>query len=125
MFVWGPDLKSDLKLIDERNKVLPAEVQEKGIMTFAPRPPTDGAFLTTQIWDKMMAARWRNPEKPVLDQEAHSNFVARMKRLETAAEGDDPTLDFTSDEADALLVKRRQHKRKGHWYQLPKDFSEK
>ena len=120
-FIWGPDLKADLKRINDRNKALPSETLEKGIMSFAAKPPLDGDYLTSQLWDKSLT-RWRNPEKTVLKPETQKDFVDRMKAFDEAAHSGQPEVDSHSDDADALTVKRRIHKQKGSWFQLPKDF---
>ena len=57
-FVKGDDLKEDLACLDEYYSTFPAEVQEKGIISFAPYPPVEGNYLTSKLWDRFLP-EWR------------------------------------------------------------------
>jgi hypothetical protein len=63
-FVNGSELKEDLKKLDELYEKLPDEVQRQGLMTYAPTPPEETAFLTTRLWDKYLPT-WRDKAKQV------------------------------------------------------------
>ena len=54
-FVWGPDLKADLKRINGHYLSLPEEQRDGGVMGLAKHPPVDGDFLTTSVWRRLMA----------------------------------------------------------------------
>lgn len=59
LFLHGDDLKSDLRKLDEHYAQLPNEVKQRGVMSFAHYPPTEGDFLISKLWDKLMRPDWR------------------------------------------------------------------
>jgi hypothetical protein len=122
-FVWGPDLKADLKRINELHQAVPEEIRVKGIHAFAAYPPKDGDFLTAKLWDQMNN-RWRDAKKPNLDSPkllAHIQETLRGMR-ESAASGTAKGPDDL-DAADALIIDRSVSKKRGSWYQMPKDLT--
>ena len=119
-FVWGEDLKKDLRMIDELHKKLPQAVRDRGLMSFAPRPPTEGEFLTSRLWDLAMRPSWRTPRPVDLSEEAQKKMIESMKTMKKKAEAQtEPAPVFTTEEADAITVDRRVKMRKGSWTQLP------
>jgi hypothetical protein len=70
LYLTGVDLKADLANLDDHYSQLPDNIKERGIMSFATRPPHDG-FLTTRLWDRFMAPDWRDhkrmPSDPTRD----------------------------------------------------------
>ena len=52
-------------------------------------------------------------------------LIDEMKQLIDAPTIPAAQLDFDSDSADTMIVTRKVHKKKGDWYQLPKDFEVK
>lgn len=125
-FVWGSDLKDALAQLEGYYKSLPESVKDKGIYSFAAYPPEDDSSLVVQLWDRHLVPAWREhrkaESKPKKD--LGPKFMDEMKQLIDA-----PTLpvgqEFNSDSADAMIVTRRVHKKKGDWYQLPKNFEVK
>ena len=126
VFVDGTDLKADLRRINERNLALPKEVQESGIFSFAAKPPTDGKFLTSDLWDKLMSPTWREPQHALkMTPEKRREIVERMKAMKAAATDHPSTETFSVDEADSLQIVRHVRKMRGSWYQLAKNFDDK
>jgi hypothetical protein len=121
-FVWGQDLKADLGKINAHFATLPDTDKEGGVMRFADYPPTDGASLVTEVWQRL-GFRSRSH---------HENLASKMdpeaqKRLA------DKLTAFTKGEAlasyaigpdggDALSIERRIHRKKRSWWQVPKDL---
>jgi hypothetical protein len=62
-FVHGDDLKEDLRRLHEEYQQLPPEELDKGLIGFAPYPPVDDSFLTTQLWDRYLPS-CRLPHEP-------------------------------------------------------------
>lgn len=121
-FVWGSDLKADLKRINELHANVPEDVREKGIHGFAPYPPRDGDFLTSKLWDRMND-KWRNPMKLDLSSpKFQEHIVGTLKAMRAGANAGTPVPDFSSDAADSFIIDRRVRVKKGNWYQLPKDL---
>jgi hypothetical protein len=145
-FVWGFDLKSDLERLVDRYKALPQDEQEKGIMKFAHTPPQDGECLVTQIWNHHSGLlRDQRDQKlkklfetePTQDQELNERpkrlkplptneqeLISQLKRFTDAAELPPEELDFDIGNPDVLSIQRRIHKRKGSFWQLPKNLKE-
>lgn len=122
-FVWGQDLKADLVKLDEHFSKLPAEVKQKGVMSFAHRPPTTGEFLVSGLWDELMAPGWRDAEetkrrKP-MSPEAEQALLAQLKAMKEAPTLKGKEADFESDDADAIMFQRRVPVRRGKWRLLP------
>ena len=120
-FVWGEDLKNDLSRLDDHYSAFPDEIRELGLMRFASRPPLEGDFLTTSLWDKFMSPRWRdgtdeeNMEPPVQNKE----LVEMLSKW-----GDAPTVEgvdeqLTSDDVNSMVIKRSVPAQKGKWRILP------
>jgi hypothetical protein len=121
-FVWGIDLKAYLKRINAHYLTLPESERERGVMAFAHLPPKTGDFLTAQIYDRF-GKHWREGSYEVaLDDDARKaladEICALTESTETIAvpdDPDDPSLNMRS-------LARRVYKRKGTWWQLPKDY---
>jgi len=122
LFVWGPDLKADLAKLDAHYSALPDEVKEKGVMSFAWSPPTEGEFLVSSLWDKLMAPGWRGEErreqKP-LPAKAEKALIAQIKGMKSASRLTGKAADFESDEADSIMFERRVPVQRGKWRLLP------
>lgn len=61
-FVWAPDLKEDLKKINDYYDKYPDSEKEKGLFNIASTPPTDEEFLISNLWDRF-CLRWRSRPK--------------------------------------------------------------
>jgi len=123
-FVWGPDLKVDLKRLNEHYLALPEAEREKGVMRLSRRPPADGDFLTTKLW-----SRWMNPgafaerdHASEMDSEKSEMLVEQLKAFtkgKTISQEDIPSL---SGEPEALSIERKIPRKKGAWFLVPKDL---
>lgn len=126
-FVWGLDLKEDLRKIDRFYDALPIAEKEKGLYVMAVYPPKDESFLTTRLWDRFLP-KWREHEKerPVVKNKEDEKRI--VKEIIKIAEGKTLELnmvDFDSKNTDAMIVKRSVRKKKGKWWQVPKDLGSK
>ena len=54
-FVWGSDLKDDLKRLNTHFLALPEEERDQGVLRISRHPPIEGEFLTTALWRKWMS----------------------------------------------------------------------
>jgi hypothetical protein len=123
-FVWGPDLKQDLAKLNQYYAKMPDSEKERGILSFAGDPPKEGGFLTTQIWDRRFP-NWRSKRRissatsGSLD---NSTLLEQMKKLVKAPAIRQADGDFDPQKIDMLSVKRLVRKKKGSWYQVPKDL---
>jgi hypothetical protein len=76
----------------------------------------------TQLWDRFLRPAWRKPEgfNVILDLEKNKELVAQInKQMDEAM----PTNEsINSDAADFLSLKKKIQKRRGSYWQLPKDL---
>ncbi len=122
-FVWGHDLKADLRRINQHYESMPETEREKGLNVIAQYPPFDDGSLVTRLWDRFLP-RWRtNLKEPIqMKEETHDRLVQHIKRFADAIPLRSEQVDFDLSDPDALVLKRRIYKRRGKWWQLPKDL---
>lgn len=124
VFVRGQELKVDLSRLDEHYSAFPEEVKEQGVISFAAWPPPDGDFLTCRIWDKTMRPDWRDVAKqpgPTLSEKQGEEIVARVNQMAKAPR---TAREFTSEDADAIVLQRYSPVRKGKWRLLSQEAVE-
>ena len=120
--MWGEDLKSDLKALNDHYSGLPDAEKEKGIMRFAANPPETGDSLVSRLWDRHLRP-WRGKEQTNhTDHESEKKLVDHLKRFTSAPTIPAEPADLALDDADVVSIQRTVHKRKGSWWQLPKDM---
>lgn len=121
-FLWGPDLKGGLRELDQHYRNLPQGVRETGVMQFAHWPPVEFDSLVGRIFDEHLPG-WRerasSPARNV-DPEAEKRLVEKLKKLSNAPEvrGDSSP----GAEHRFVSIQRRVSKKRGSWYQVPKDL---
>lgn len=122
-FIAGKDLKIDLNRIVEHFDVLPEAEKEKGLNAFAEKPPVGGDFLTAKLWDRYLP-NWRNastgpvPQDPKMDE----YLVDYVKSFAEAPTLGTEEIDFDLQNPDSVVFEHRVMKRRGNWWQLPKDL---
>jgi hypothetical protein len=122
-FVWGPDLKTDLTALNRHYMDLPQEIKDKGVISFASKPPTDGDFLTSSLWD-IMGTGWRKPKEVELPlpKESNDKILDHMKSFKKVPVSNPNFADFDIDSLDSVSLQRSVTKKKGSWFQVPKDL---
>lgn len=124
-FVWGLDLKEDLKKLNERYSRLPEEIKEKGVMCFASTPPQDEEFLTSSLWDRHTNPNWRERDEIQTELPAsNKKLVKELKSFSNAKQLDPNEVDFDLENVEAMSVQRMIRKKKGNWFQISKDMKE-
>jgi hypothetical protein len=124
-FICGSDLKKELKAIDEFFDKLSDEEKDKGVLSFAKSPPKDGRFLVSELWDKYCVG-WRtrkeieNPENRLTPEQ-----VEELIAFHEAPTVSKDRVDFDSQNFHRLSIHRKVHKKKGKWFQVPKDLENK
>jgi len=121
-FISGEELKADLKKLDAYFDALPPEIKERGVYAYAPTPPHDNSFLTTQLWDKHMASKWREIRgnmKPNTDNPAGKELMAQLRELEEKAKAEGTNKPSKPGETDQLVIKRMVRGKRGKWIRFP------
>ena len=123
LFVWGPELKADLTALNKHYMDFPQETKDKGIMSFASKPPKDGDFLTSKLWD-LMGVKWRtqNETEMPLSKESNDKLIEHMKSFKEIPIDNPDYTEFDIDSLDSVSLQRSVTKKKGNWFQLPKDL---
>lgn len=117
-FVWGHDLKPALKAINGHFMTLPEAEKERGLMSFADNPPPGN--LVAEIWDARMRRGYRDEPSVKMDQEEEKKLVEKLTAFRKQ-----PTIQ--SNEGDAvedemISVAWSVRRKRGSWYQVPKDL---
>lgn len=122
-FIFAPELKEDLSGLNLHYQKLPTEIREQGIMSFASRPPYDGDFLTAKKWDKFCPG-WRSKKNTALPLSANKEkeIVDYLKQFRNAPPISETETDININSADCLSLSRNVSKKRGSWYQIPKNF---
>lgn len=122
-FVWGDELKADLKQLNEHYLKLPETEKESGIMRFASKPPETGDYLVAKLWDRHLHSwRGKSPDPLVRNPEKEKELVDHLKRFSKAPTLSPQDVDFHPDDAEMLSIQRLVRRRKGSWWQIPKDL---
>lgn len=122
-FLWGPDLKRGLGELNSHYSTLPPEEQEKGLTTFAVYPPKEGDFLVSTIWDFHFPDWRQTKEIDVSDPNIrHKELSSMVRRTAEAPTVPFEELDFDPFHPDSMTMERRVQKKKGSWFQIPKNI---
>jgi hypothetical protein len=122
-FVWGDDLKSDLRNLDDLYEKLPQIEKEKGLYSFAGEPPMDDSFLVTRLWDSCIP-KWRDIKSsvPPRDKGVNTKLAEKIIQMAEAKTLEPEEVDFDMMNPDSITLQRKISKRKGKWWLLPKDL---
>ena len=121
-FGWGENLKRDLADLNQHYQQLPSEEKEAGLSTFARYPVPDTNSLLNHLWDRHIP-NWREkaaepyikpPPNPELNQE-----LTKFVKSPPLSPRD---IDFDPTDSNMMSIERRVSKKKGSWWQLPKDL---
>ena len=122
-FVWGFDLKKDLKKLNNRYLSLPDHIKSQGIMSFANFPPEDD-FLVSSLWARHLK---RSPDTPEHGKTKESKIddkkMEEIKKIAAAQPLPKNEVDFKPEDSNLLTVNRTIRAKKGSWYQVPKNLN--
>lgn len=123
-FIWGNDLKDDLRALNDRYGRLDDATKSRGIMSFASTPPLDADFLVSRLWDHFFPG-WRDRQaKSRLEVPINQKMTEYFQKMRKALEASPlppGEVDFRPDEANIFSIKRVVRKKKGQWWQVPRD----
>lgn len=123
-YIWGLDLKQDLRNVNAHYLQLSQTEKERGVMAFASSPPNEGNFLLSAIWDRQFPS-WRERKSVDLSSPTikHEELLKHLKQFDEAPTLAPKEVDFDVADSDSLIVKRKVRKKKGSWYQVPKHIN--
>jgi hypothetical protein len=122
-FAWGPDLKADLHRLMSKYADRPDEEKEQGLMKLAPTPPGDDTGgLVAQLWDHHFGVQWRDRTMSSKNGPQDKELVDHINRIADAPSVPREQLGVDPANPDFVVIKRRVSKRRGGWWQLPKDL---
>jgi len=113
-FIWGGDLKEEMRRLDAHFSALPPEILEQGVMRFASEPPDDTTFLTTRLCDRFLPG-WRLRNKTKTASEPAERLIKEVREYAAVPPGEQVAI----DDADFVLFERRVPVRMGKWRILP------
>lgn len=123
-FVWGSDLKDDLKRLNAHYSALPNEKRDQGVLRITRHPPEEGEFLTTILWHKLMSDTAFS-DRDHVDEMSPEKSRELLERLKGFTEGEtipDSHIPKTDGELAAMCIKHKIRRKKGSWYLVPKDL---
>jgi hypothetical protein len=121
-FVWGHDLKSALSEINRHYSALPDSEKEKPVYEIAPTPPKSVGALVEQLWDRHLPG-WReskiSPEQT--ERKTPKEMLETVREIERASPIR-PDSSFRHRDVEAVTIRSRVRRKRGSWYQVPKDI---
>ena len=123
-FISGHDLKTDLSRIVDHFDAASEVEKEKGLYAFAEKPPTEQNSLVTRLWD-LYLPNWRNTSNVSVNRDYKEDEYL-VKHLQTFAKAPrlrPQEIDFDLQNPDAMVLEHNVSKRRGKWWQLPKDLN--
>ena len=126
-FVEGPDLKADLKKIDEHYAHLPKEQTDKGVYKFATSPPAGVCPKVIELWDRHLfkSGHKRKEDDEASEQEERSkeddqaiiDMIDRAQNQSTTVTVD-PEHPPDIDDIQFSHVSRMVMPKKGKWIRI-------
>ena len=121
-FIWGPELKKDLFVLNEHYTDLPESEKAEGLIQFASYPPTEFESIVSQEWDKHLRP-WRESAKKRIKPDPNPKLAKVVAALANAPSLPPNAVDFAPEES-IMIIKRMVHQKKGNWWQLPRDLED-
>ena len=125
-FVWGFELKADLRQLNEHYLATFSEVdRERGLFKLVDHPPTEGDYVVTKLWKRHLRPEALSDFSENLaggmTEEQRKKLVDELTAFTKGTTLSDDQVK-TDAENEAMVVERRITPQKGSWWQVPKDF---
>lgn len=125
-FVWGEDLKADLRDLNAHFSALPDDVKERGVFKFANRLPVESQGLIRQLFERhtprlLKPATVIDPEK--LNDGAHKMILVNLKQWKNASESPLPSQPI-GGELETMIIERSISRTRGSWVVLSPEISD-
>jgi len=119
-FVWGADLKADLKELNTHFAALPDETKAQGIFKFANRLPDESHGLIRQIFETHtpnLLKPQKNTDLANKNAMADKKLLEELKGWENARDVLVPS-PISEDELQTMIIKRSVSRQRGSWLQF-------
>ncbi len=124
-FVWGDELKADLRHTNAHYAATLTEAQrEAGLNTIPHTPIEHEGSVIVRLWDRHSPGWRRRLQQPStrMTPEQEAELMERVKGFQQA-----PPAILAPEERDQTVfdhttIERSIHRRKGSWWQVPKDM---
>jgi hypothetical protein len=119
-FVWGLDLKADLRTLNAHFSALPVEVKQQGIYKFANRLPIESQGLIRKLFERHTPSLLTqhavvDPDKIKMD--VRKRLIEDVKGWDTS-----PSISSsrrsTRDALETMIIKRSISRSRGSWLQI-------
>lgn len=120
-FVWGQELKNDLTRINSHFMAYPDSEKERGIMAFASGAPNLEGSVVRRLRERFMAPGYDDRKENKLrkrDTQKSDELMEMLKEWQNSPNAENAM----QTEPEMISISRKVHKKKGSWWQLPKDF---
>lgn len=124
-FVWGDDLKADLRHTNGHYATTLTEAQRQAGLNTIPHAPVEReGSIIARLWDRHSPGWRRRLTRPtqLMTQEQNAALVERVKGFQKAPPIRLPPEERNRTEFDHTVIERNIHRRKGSWWQVPKDL---
>lgn len=118
-FIWGPDLKAELKDLNGHFQTLPEEVKSQGIYKFAKVLPDESNGVIRKLLQRHtpnVLNTKSNVDTSDLSDGVGKKIIDEIKKWESAP--DAATAEEMSGEWESLVIKRSVQRQRGSWCQI-------
>jgi hypothetical protein len=118
-FIWGPELKGALSEANSHFLNLPELERERGVIGFPHALPKEN--LIERLWPRNARGRLEKPSSDQSKAELHAELTKRLQQMrgEPVLRSNDPA---ALEQADTLTIERKVRRKRGNWWQVPKDM---
>lgn len=115
-FIWGADLKADLKALNYHFRSAPAEKKADGLYMLAKHPPKEHGGLVAKLWD-IRDPNWRTSRRPTpeITPAAKAAIIAKSRQFTEAAERGAHRPPEANEDIEHLIIQRQIPKQRGSW----------
>ena len=118
-FLWGPDVKADLKANHDALMTLPEDKRLRGLISLNPAPLAGG--LIGEVHARYLRPRSQARTIPTPNTREPSELAEQINRITRAAKSSSGEVNFAPKDADSITIERLLHKKRGSWFQVPHD----
>ncbi len=128
-FVWGPDLKSDLAQINAHFLATTSDQERAlGLSSFAHAPPKREGSLVRSLRAEFMGSGYDDRPPVAIPKAGDPGLTELVREIDEWDKADlapGEWTDYEDERVESMTIKRSVRKKKGSWYQLDKNLTNK